>query len=264
MVPFCATSDGALSRWSRSREAVRTPPPRPRSAVDLVADSLQRERVVRIVVRPSPRVLLVTLVLAVAGLTGCGSRVKGEGCPDSAPDVGSACSTVDECSYPACSSMVTYTCSNGAWQLLPGMCGSPQPPDCPYSTPESGTPCPKVSPVGCSYITSPACGALRTDAYCVASADGPVWEVGGQVCLSHCSVLATSGDCEATEGCRWLEPGCGAGTDVVATQGCYLAADCEPGETDLCGPGTTCTGVVADPCWSGSCDACSSLAYVCQ
>jgi hypothetical protein len=190
-------------------------------------------------------------------------------CPADRPGEGSSCDVpgalceYEEYWYGDCesaeeSTTVSMQCTADGWTTIGWHCSPPI--ECPDEPPIAGTDCSGwYDAYYCSYEVPSACGTLWMNAYCEWNGEAEVWSASvDESCELGCGGFADAAGCEASSACRWLEPGCDAGSLEVA--GCFDADPCGP---ETCDAGATCTTVGHDPCWNQSCNSCSAETAVC-
>lgn len=182
-------------------------------------------------------------------------------CPVDEPSEGSPCSLPAEawCDYrcdPPLGSGILARCVEGRWRLSTLWCN---PPPCPSTAPELGSPCEDPAQGSCNYPVDTPCGEETTKMVC---GEDETWteETASTSCdvpPEQCQLYGSKGHCNADEGCQWLVPGCPDGpSDVMA--GCYPVDDCT---VTGCGDCGECTNVV--PCHDRTCTTCNTPIDVC-
>lgn len=197
---------------------------------------------------------------ALPGCSACPSAVPASGSPCAAD--GLQCDYGDDgCGFPE----QTASCDEGSWTVFYNSCNPPPPFECPPELPVDGTDCVDAGwgePGTCDYEIETPDGFLEATAACDYHGEGGItWSVTFTTePTTPCGAFTSRAACVIGDACRWLVPGCGAGTETVTPVGCYPVDDCTPG---ACADGETCTTTVYDPCAFSDCAACGAEAQVC-
>ncbi|MFT3769771.1 MAG: hypothetical protein QM820_30405 [Minicystis sp.] len=211
--------------------------------------------------------LFAAFFLAIVAQACSNSVTSADGCPESLPPEGGACSVenlvcgqLDECGHGP-----QAVCKGGSWEIDyhdPGptdCCGVSCPPACPDEQPDDAAPCSSEG-AQCSYTNS-SCAEAGADATCVSG----VWHVSqyGPACQPFCPttrpVEGTSCDgCCLQDHCNFLdESGCPAafsctnGVWVSEPSSCAPTSDCFTKDMGACLGDPACRWLVYPGCPSG-------------